>query len=200
MKTLDHKGPGRQSRRDGGVAATANPAAAAAASNWSADLVTRSGLVVHVRAVRPSDEAALADLFAHVTPEDLHFRFLGGLRQVSHERLVAMTNVDHRQTENFLAFAGDGKTVVATAMLACDAELEKGEVAISVRADYKHKGVAWELLRHVARYAEAKGVKALESIESRENHEAIELEKEQGFVAHAFPDDATLVLIRKEFR
>ena len=69
-----------------------------------------------------------------------------------------------------------------------------------VRSDYKHKGVAWELLRHAARYAEAKGVKTLESIESRENHEAIELEREQGFVAETYPDDATLMLIRKEFR
>jgi hypothetical protein len=60
--------------------------------------------------------------------------------------------------------------------------------------------VAWELLRHVARFAAAKGVEALESIESRENHEAIELEREQGFVATTYEDDSTLVLIRKELR
>lgn len=171
-----------------------------AADDWSCDLLTRSGLVLHVRPVVPEDEAALADFFAHVTPQDLRFRFLGGVREVSHERLVAMTHVDHRLTENFLACTDGGRTIAATAMLACDDKLEKGEVAISVRADYKHKGVAWELLRHVARYAEAKGLKALEAIESRANHEAIELEREQGFVAEYYPDDATLVLIRKEFR
>jgi threonine dehydrogenase-like Zn-dependent dehydrogenase/GNAT superfamily N-acetyltransferase len=180
--------------------AGAAPAGAARSDDWSTKLTTRAGLLLHVRPVRPDDEAALAEFFSHVTPEDLRFRFLGGVREVSHERLAAMTHVDHRLTENFLAFAEDGTTVVATAMLACDASLEKGEVAISVRADYKHKGVAWELLRHVARYAEAKGVKALESIESRENHEAIELEREQGFVAGLYPDDTTLMLIRKEFR
>nr|WP_244846680.1 GNAT family N-acetyltransferase [Mesorhizobium sp. L-8-3] len=110
-----------------------------------------------------------------------------------------MTDVDHRLTENFLACVDGGETIVATAMLACEPTFEKGEVAISVRSDYKHKGVAWELLRHLARYAEARGLKALEAIESRENHEAIELEREQGFVAEYYPDDPTLVLIRKEF-
>lgn len=179
---------------------TAKPARAVIADDWSTDLVSHTGLVLHVRPVRPDDEAALAEFFTHVTPEDLRFRFLGGVKEVSHERLVAMTHVDHRLTENFLACVDGGKTIIATAILACDASLDKGEVAISVRADYKHKGVAWELLRHVARYAEAKGVKALESIESRENHEAIELEREQGFVAERYPDDATLLLIRKEFR
>lgn len=170
------------------------------ADDWSRDLTTRSGQVLHIRPVRPEDEAALAEFFAQVTPEDLRFRFLGGMREVSHDRLVAMTQVDHRQTENFLAFAEDGKSIIATAMLACDAGLVKGEVAISVRSDCKHRGIGWELLRHIARYAEAKGVKTLESIENRQNHEAIELEREQGFVAETYPDDPTLVLIRKKLR
>ncbi|MCO5065281.1 MAG: GNAT family N-acetyltransferase [Rhizobiaceae bacterium] len=169
-----------------------------AKDDWSRDLTTRAGLALHVRPVRPDDEAALAEFFEHVTPEDLRFRFLGGIHKVSHDRLVAMTQVDHRQTENFLAFADDGKTIVATAMLACDSGLKKGEVAISVRAEDKHKGIGWELLRHICRFAEAKGVETLESLESRENHEAIELEREQGFVAEFYSEDPTLVLIRKK--
>ena len=166
--------------------------------DWSRDLTTRTGLTFHVRPASPEDEAALAEFFRHVTPEDLRFRFLGGVREVSHDRLVAMTQVDHHQTENFLAFAEDRKSIIATAMLACDDSVAKGEVAISVGAEYKHNGVGWELLRHIARYAEAKGVKTLELIESRQNHEAIELEREQGFVAESYPDDPTLMLIRKQ--
>jgi len=168
--------------------------------DWSRDITTRTGLKFHVRPVRPEDEAGLAEFFKHVTPEDLHFRFLSGLREVSHDRLVAMTSVDHRQTENFLAFAEDGKTIIASAMLACDDSLEKGEVAISVRAEYKHRGVGWELLRHISRCAEAKGVKMLESVESRENHEAIGLEREQGFVAAEHQEDPGAVLIRKQLK
>ena len=179
---------------------SASPDASGKTGDWSRDLITHTGLMVHIRPVRDDDEAALADFFKHVSPEDLRFRFLGGVKEVSHERLVAMTHVDHRQTENFVAFAADGKSIIATGMLACDPSLDTGEVAISVRADYKHKGVSWELLRHIARYAEAKGVKTLESIESRQNHEAIMLEQEQGFTAESHPDDATLVLIRKQLR
>ena len=166
--------------------------------DWTRDITTRTGLVLHVRPARPADEAALADFFAHVTPEDLRFRFLGSVRTVSHDRLVAMTSVDHKKTESFLAFAEDGKTIIGAAMLACDDAMEKGEVAISVRAEDKHKGVGWELLRHISQYAEVKGVGTLESVESRQNHEAIDLEREQGFVAESHPDDSTLVLIRKQ--
>lgn len=171
-----------------------------AAGLWSCDLVTRAGLVLRIRPVRPEDEAALGAFFAGLAPADLRFRFLGGVREVSAERLNAMTRVDHRTTEHFLAFAEDGATVIAAAMIACDAAMEKAEVAISVRPEDRHKGVAWEMLRHAARYAQARGVTALESLESRENQEAIGLEREQGFLAVPYPDDPALVLIRKDLR
>jgi GNAT superfamily N-acetyltransferase len=166
-------------------------------SDWSKDLTTRTGLKFHVRPARPDDEAALGDFFAKVTPEDMRFRFLTALKTVGHDRLVSMTNVDHRQTENFLAFAGDLPGIIATAMLACTPDMEKGEVAIAILPDFKKQGVSWELLAHVARFAEDKGVKTLEAVESRDHHAAIELEREMGFTAKSYPGDATLMLVQR---
>ncbi|WP_248313538.1 GNAT family N-acetyltransferase [Bosea sp. F3-2] len=163
-------------------------------------LNTRTGFRFHVRPARPDDEAGLAEFFKHVTPEDLRFRFLTTVREVGHDRLAAMTKIDHRQTENFIVFTEDGKTIIATGMLACDAALERGEVAISIRSEYKHRGVGWELLRHICKFAEAKGVKVIESLEDRQNHEAIEIEREQGFEIDEFPDDIRLVVLRRVFK
>lgn len=160
-------------------------------------LTTRTGFRFHVRPARPDDEAGLAEFFRHVTPEDLRFRFLSTIREVSHDRLVAMTQIDHRQTESFVALADDGKSIIATAMLACDAALQKGEVAISIRREDKHRGVGWELLGHICRFAEAKGVKVVESLESRQNREAIDIEREQGFEMGDHPEDPNLVILRK---
>jgi acetyltransferase len=148
-------------------------------TEWAADLVTRSGLALHVRPVEPTDERALAELFEHVAPEDLRFRFLSGLREVGRDRLVAMTQVDYRRTINFLAFAGD--TLVATAMLARDPALTRAELAVSVRADRKGQGVSWTLVDHVLRYARAEGIETIESVESIDNHAALSLEREMGF-------------------
>lgn len=166
--------------------------------SWSSNLTTRTGFKFHVRPVCPQDEPALAELFAHVTRDDLRFRFLSGMNVVGHDRLMALINVDHQQKESFLAIAKDGKTVIATAMLACDAAMETGEVAISIRSDFKGRGISWELLEHVARFAEAAGVKTLQSIESHDNHEAIELERDMGFTARTYPGDATLMLVERK--
>ena len=166
-------------------------------ANSSDVIITRSGCMFNVRPVRADDEVALAEFFKHVTPEDMRFRFLTSLKEVGHERLAAMTNVDHHQTENFLAFVDNETEIIATAMLVCDADLKRGEVAIATRSDFKHDGVSWELLKHVTRYAESIGVKTIESIESRENYAAIELEREMGFTATSYPGDPTLMLLQR---
>lgn len=161
-------------------------------------LNTRAGFRFLVRPARPEDEAGLAEFFTHVTPEDLRFRFLTTVKEVGHDRLAAMTKIEDRQTENFVAFTDDGKTIIAAGMLAADAALEKGEVAISIRSEYKHRGVGWELLRHICKVAESKGMKIIESLEDRQNHEAIEIEREQGFEADECPDDVRLLVLRKK--
>jgi len=166
-------------------------------TDWSRDLTTRIGFTFHVRPATPDDEPALGTFFEHVTPEDRRFRFLSSVKTVGHDRLVAMTSVDHRQTESFLAFEHEGGPIIATAMLACDAGLDTGEVAISISADYKNRGIGWELLGHLTLHAEAKGVKRLQSLENRSNRSAIELEKELGFTSETYPDDSTLVMLQK---
>lgn len=168
------------------------------ALDWSREFTTRMGLRFSVRPAQPSDEDALAEFFTHVTPEDLRFRFLTGMKQVSHERLAEMTSIDHHQTENFLAFVDGKSEVIATAMLACDARMKTGEVAIAIRKDYKARGVSWDLLAHVAAYAEAKGLITLQSIESRDHHAALDMEREMGFVAGPYPDDPSLVLVQRQ--
>lgn len=161
-------------------------------------IVTRSGCLFSVRSVTPEDEPALAEFFGHVTPDDLRFRFLTSVKTVGAAQLEALTHVDHRRTENFIALVDDGKQIIASPMLACDKEMKRGEVAISVRSDFRHDGVGWEMLEHVAKHAEALGIETLESIESRENHAAIELERDMGFTARSYPGDATLMLLERK--
>lgn len=166
-------------------------------SDESRDMTTRTGFCFTLRPAQPADEPALAEFFSHVTPADLRFRFLTSLKTVGHERLVAMTDFDHRQTENFLAFVDGEAEIIATAMLACDAAMKVGEVAIAMRPEYKGKGVSWALLSHVTAYAQGKGLTTIQSIEDRAHHAAIDMEREMGFVAGPYDGDATLVLVQK---
>lgn len=162
------------------------------------DVTTRTGLTVTVRPVTSADDPTLARFFEHVAPEDLWFRFLSARKEVGLDQIHAMTHVDHRNSETYLAFVKGTEVPVSAATMAGDADGRRAEVAISVHADFKHCGLGWEMLAFVARQAAARGFAAVESVESRENHEAVELERNMGFVVRTHPDDPTLLLVTKD--
>lgn len=161
-----------------------------------ADLTTRDGYVFRVRPAAPSDEAELGELFRHVDRDDLRFRFLSAIHKVGHDQLKALVTVDHEHVENFLAFDIASGRMIATAMLAADETLSRAEVALAIRTDYKRLGISWTLLDHVAAFAQGKGIQTLESIESRDNHQAIDLERERGWIASACPGDPASMVLR----
>lgn len=161
-------------------------------------LPTRSGLAIDVRTVRPDDAALLTEFFDHVSNEDRRFRFFTAAPHLQPHQAAALIEVDHQKTESYLAFTAEGQ-LVASAMLACDDGMETAEVAISIRADRKGQGIGWSLLNYVSAEAKARGVKRLQSIENRENHLAIELEREMGFVAREVEGDPSVVLLETVF-
>jgi acetyltransferase len=160
-----------------------------------ARLTTRSGLVLDVRAARADDALLLAGLFEHVSPEDLRFRFLTPLAHVSAAQIAEMVHVDPTRGVHLLAFDAASGACVASAMLVGEKSGEEAEVAISVDAAYRGRGIGWTLLDHVARRARARGYKRLRSVESRANHAAIALERELGFTVRDLPGDPGSVIV-----
>ena len=163
------------------------------------ELATRSGIALDVRAATEADEAALSALFDQVSDEDRRFRFFTASEHVSHEQLDPLIHADHFTSESFLAFDKASGELVASALLACDAKLDTGEIAVSIRSDYKGKGVGWALLDFLGQQAQGRGVRRVIAIESRDNHAAIELEREKGFTPEPFEGDPTLVILSKTF-
>lgn len=163
-------------------------------------LATRSGINLEVRPATEADEPKLAAFFDRVTDEDRRFRFVAAADHVGHGQLEPLVHIDHFRTESWLGINKASGEIVASGMLACDGPLDTGEIAISVRSDYRGKGIGWTMLDLLAEEAERRGCRRAISIESRDNHAAIDLEREKGFKPKAFEGDPTLVVLSKTFR
>lgn len=159
------------------------------------DLLTRTGFAAQVRPANDTDDAALTEFFEHVSKDDLRFRFLSAIQHVSPKQIEQMTHIDHRQTEDFLVFEKGSTRVIGNAMLAADKKMETAEVAFTVHEVYKGKGLETALLEYVTQQAKARGIRKLQSIENRENHCTIELERKMGFTAKGIDGDPMLVLL-----
>ena len=161
--------------------------------------VTRDGITLMVRPAYAEDASALEAFFDGVSDDDRRFRFLTAVRHVAPDQIESLTHVDHWRTESFVAFDKATGALVASAMLACDAQMDTGEIAISIHRDYRGRGLAWTLLDVLATEAQRRGLKRVISIEDRDNHAAIELEREKGFEARSVDGDPHLILLEKRF-
>jgi len=66
--------------------------------------------------------------------------------------------------------------------------------------NWRGKGLGWGLLDVVAEAARQRGLRRVISIEDRENHAAIELEREKGFIPHAVDGDPAVIMLEKILR
>ncbi|EGD59145.1 GCN5-related N-acetyltransferase [Novosphingobium nitrogenifigens DSM 19370] len=163
------------------------------------EMKTRDDVVLSVRPAYAEDTAALEAFFDAVSDDDRRFRFLTAVRHVGTDQITPLTHVDHWRTESFVAFDQATGELVASAMLACDARMDTGEIAVSIRRDYRGRGLGWTLLDLLASEAKRRGLKRVISIEDRDNHAAIELEREKGFDAHGVDGDPHLIMLEKRF-
>lgn len=164
-----------------------------------AHLETRNGIKIHVRPARETDAPALTTFFEQVSDEDRRFRFLSSAQRIGAKQLEPFLNTDHDRTQSWLAFDAANDRLIASGMLVCDAALKNAEVAISICSDYRGQGVGWSMLDYLAQEARDRGCRRVFSIESRDNHAAIALEREKGFTAEACDDDPTLIMLTRSF-
>jgi len=158
---------------------------------------TQGGLDVRMRPATPADQAALSVFFAGLSPEDLRHRFLASLKTVDERQLARMTRNDGGPDITFLSCDAADGAILAVATLATGLDAERAEVAVSVRSDLKGKGLSWSLLKHTLAHARAQGVRVVESIETADNHPALDLEREMGFTVRPVSDDHGLRLAER---
>jgi acetyltransferase len=155
---------------------------------------TQGGLNIRMRPATPDDHGALAAFFAGLSPEDLRHRFLASLKAVDERQLALMTRNQIGSDITFVSCDAANGAILAVATLATGPGDERAEVAVSVRSDLKGQGLSWSLLEHTLAYARAVGVKVVESVETADNHPALDLEREMGFTVRPVSDDHGLRL------
>lgn len=124
-------------------------------------VLTRSGDLVRIRPVRPSDEAALRDMFLRCSPEDLRLRCFGASKtfpDVFAARLARVTGGDDFAVAAVMASGEIGGVVHAARLPGTDAE---ADYDIMVRTDLKGRGIGFRLMREMLREAVRSGFRSV---------------------------------------
>jgi acetate---CoA ligase (ADP-forming) len=147
------------------------------------DVVLRDGSTLHVRPVRPGDEAGLLAFYLALSDEARLMRFFSPL---SDESLIQQVRrdvaVDHVRRVGLVGIHGPRQEIVAEASYACG-DGDHAEVAFAVADAYQGRGIATILLGQLAEIAASHGIHVFQALVLPDNHRMVEVFREAGFPA-----------------
>jgi acetyltransferase len=148
------------------------------------EIALRDGHRLPIRPIRPEDEPLLQDAFHHLTPEDVRLRFFSPLRVLHHDLAAQLAQIDYDRAMAFVVLDGssdDGASIVGVARLTADPDRDHAEYAVTVRSDWKGRGLGWALMLKMIDYARSKGIRELFGYVLRENETMLAMSREMGF-------------------
>jgi acetyltransferase len=157
----------------------------------------RDGTDLLLRPIRPEDEPLLQDIAHHMDPEDLRLRFFVPTRGLSHFLAARLSQIDYDREMALVALHGDPLTAVGVVRFSADPDNSRAEYAVTVRSDWKGRGLGWLLMTSLIDVARRRGIGELIGDVLRENDAMIKLCRALGFAVKAHPQDAELVRVVK---
>lgn len=119
------------------------------------------GTEIFFRPVKPSDEAALAEMLYSLSEESVHKRYFSYTVAFPHRDVQQLTNIDYKQN---IAIVGvipgvSDDEIVAIAQYFLEPKTRSAEVAFIVQDEWQQKGMGTFLLDYITRIAKQRGVK-----------------------------------------
>jgi GNAT superfamily N-acetyltransferase len=133
---------------------------------------------LRLRPLRADDGDRLCGLYRRLSPESLYRRFLSPMPTPRRDLLARLLDVDHCHREAIGAL--DGDDIVAVARYLRPPSADVAEVALVVADEWQRRGLGRLLVRHLARLARRRGVRAFAGTIAGENRPALLLVRSVG--------------------
>lgn len=154
------------------------------------------GTHVLIRPLGPEDREREQAFIRRLSSGSRRNRFLGEIREASPALLDQLMTVDHHRSMAFVALVHDNGELreVGISRYGADHEGKRCECAVTVADDWRHRGLAVALMRHLIDVARREGFQALYSMDLADNNEMRELASYLGFSRATDRDDPRLVV------
>lgn len=152
---------------------------------------TIDGEMVTIRPIRITDTEMETDFIRRLSPQTKHYRFLGGVRELSPAQVSQLCDVDGRHSMAFVAtIRRDGREMeIGVGRYAPNSRSDVREIAVTVADEWQDKGLGLKLMQQLIQSARCNGVKQLYSVDLSDNTAMRALANELNMSAHRDPDD-----------
>ncbi len=118
------------------------------------------GTQLTIRAVHPTDEPRVRELFYSLSQESLYTRFMSRMKWVPRKQMQEFVYIDHRTEVSIVATVpeADGEDIVAMGGYYLDPRTNRAEVAFVVRDDFQNRHIGACLLKQLTNIARRNGI------------------------------------------
>jgi GNAT superfamily N-acetyltransferase len=150
-----------------------------------------AGQAVTIRPIQISDTGLEADFIRRLSPRTKHFRFLGGVRELSPHELSSLCKVDGKYSMAYVAtiMQRGQELEIGVARYAPDKSPDVREIALTVADEWQNRGLELTLMKPLIESARSCGVRRLYSVEFSDNDAMRTLAQELGMSARQDPQD-----------
>lgn len=162
------------------------------------DAALRDGRKVHLRAMRPADEAELLQAFERMSAEARYMRFMRSVREPNLERVrkVLASFPDRGLGIVATVPAADGIDIAGSAIYVIGSDRTSCEFAINVSSAFGGAGLARTLMTALIESAGKRGLAEMEGFVLAANQPMLRLAGRLGFSITPDPDDRAVRLCR----
>lgn len=161
----------------------------------------KDGRDVTIRALRPEDRHTLEEIWHHLSPRSIYFRFFVPKKELTEKELNFFTKVDFDRHVALLACLTENgvEVPVGVGRYVVTSESQKSrvaEVALTVEDEYQGIGIGTVLLKHLVDIARAAGICELSAFVLSENKNMLEVFEHSGLPVARHLDNSGIVELR----
>jgi len=159
---------------------------------------TPKGLTIQIRPIQPEDAELELEFVKSLSERSRYLRFMNSMKTLTPKMLSRFTQIDYDREMALIATTQDAnnKTIeIGVTRYTTNPDGKSCEMAIVVRDDYQHQGVASALLNSLIQHAQSKGLHKMEGEVLSENSSMLNLMKQFNFKLKTMVEDRNIVQI-----
>lgn len=149
------------------------------ASNYRAEEILRDGRAVTIRALHSEDKPLWQDVWEHLSPTSVYYRFFTPKKSMSAAEVAYFTQLDFVKHVALLAIVHDAVLADDPAAVGRyhinETKPESAEIAFAVEDAYHGLGIGTLLLKHLVIIARQAGIKEFVAYVLSENSKMLEV-------------------------
>jgi acetyltransferase len=150
---------------------------------YEAHTITKTGVEIFIRPIRPEDAPLLVELFESLSPRSIYLRFFTPLKRLPHSMLARFTQIDYDRHIALVALA-ESKTnekMLGVARVIIGRNPREAEFSVAVSDAWHGKGIGAALLQQCVSIAEERGIQRVMGTVLAENTQMLALGRKLGF-------------------